>query len=153
MISLALVLHLVAAVLWVGGMFFAWVVLRPAAVALEPPRRLVLWRDVFARFFPWVWASVVVLPVTGLWLMFRLFGGMGGSPPYVHIMLALGIVMIAIYLHVWFAPWRRLRTAVAGEDWPAGGTALASIRRLVGINLLIGLVILAVVAAGRVGFA
>lgn len=153
MISLALVLHLLAAVAWVGGMFFAWVVLRPAALALEPPRRLTLWRDVFARFFPWVWVIVIVLPATGLWLIARLFGGMGSSPPYVHVMLALGLAMIAIYLHVWFAPWRRLRAAVAREDWQAGAAALASIRRFVGINLLIGLFILAFVAAGRVGFA
>lgn len=153
MISLALVLHLLSAVLWVGGMFFAYVVLRPAALRLEPPHRLTLWADVFARFFPWVWAIVVLLPVTGLWLMFRMFGGMGGSPPYVHLMLALGLAMVVIYLHVYFAPYRRLRAATERRDWQAGATALAGIRRLVGVNLALGLVIIALVAAGRVGFA
>ncbi len=153
MISIALMLHLLAAVVWVGGMFFAWMILRPVAAAqLEAPQRLTLWRNVFQRFFPWVWAAVVALPVTGLWIAFDLFGGIGTSPPRVHVMLLLGIVMILIYLHVFFAPWRRLRAAVAASDWPAGGKALATIRRLVGVNLVIGLIVLAVVSSGRYGF-
>lgn len=49
---LALVLHSLAAAVWVGGMFFAYMALRPAAGALEPPQRLTLWRGTFDRFFP-----------------------------------------------------------------------------------------------------
>jgi len=42
--ALPYALHVLAAVVWVGGMFFAWMVLRPAAVsALQPPERLMLW--------------------------------------------------------------------------------------------------------------
>jgi uncharacterized membrane protein len=42
--SLVYPLHVLAALVWVGGMFFAWMVLRPAAVkALEGPARLTLW--------------------------------------------------------------------------------------------------------------
>ncbi len=152
MIPLLLTVHLLAAVLWVGGMFFAYVVLRPAALRLEPPQRLTLWTDVFARFFPWVSAIVVALPLTGLWLIFSLFGGMGNSPVYVHVMLVLGLTMIALYLHVYFAPYRRLRRATAQQDWPAGAAALAGIRRLVGLNLALGLLLTALVAAGRGGF-
>lgn len=152
MMGFALALHLLAAVVWVGGMFFAWMVLRPAAGTLEPPQRLRLWDDSFGRFFPWVWGSVILLPVTGVWLIFRMFGGMGGSPLYVHLMLALGLAMIAIFMHVWFAPYRRLRAAVVRQEWPAGAAALASIRRLVGINLVIGLVVLTLVGLGRGGF-
>jgi uncharacterized membrane protein len=152
MISIALMLHLIAAVLWVGGMFFAWMILRPVAAAqLEAPQRLTLWRNVFRRFFPWVWAAVVILPITGLYIAYGLFGSLVHSPPRVHTMLALGIVMILIYLHVYFAPWRRLRIAVDNTDWAAGGKALASIRRLVGVNLILGLVVLAAVSAGRYG--
>ena len=50
----AVSLHILAAIVWIGGMFFAVLVLRPAAGPLEPPDRLALWRRVFARFFPWV---------------------------------------------------------------------------------------------------
>lgn len=149
MIAIALTLHLLAAVVWVGGMFFAWMILRPVAASqLEPPQRLPLWREVFTRFFPWVWVAVVILPVSGIWMMFRIYGGFGGAPPYIHVMLTIGIVMILIYLHLFFAPWRRLRGAVAAGDWPAGGKNLSSIRRLVGTNLILGLLVLVVAGAG-----
>ncbi|MBK8162180.1 MAG: CopD family protein [Gammaproteobacteria bacterium] len=150
MTSIALVLHLLSAVVWIGGMFFAYMILRPVAASrLDPPQRLTLWDGVFARFFPWVWAAVIILPATGLFLSYRLFGGIGGSPPFVHLMLALGTAMVLVYFHVYFAPYRRLRAAVAVSDWSAGGKALATIRKLVGLNLLLGLLLLTGTAGGR----
>lgn len=150
MVSFALIVHMLAAVIWIGGMFFAWMILRPvAADQLEPPQRLKLWSGVFARFFPWVWAAIIALPVTGLFLVYRLFGGIGGSPLFVHLMLTLGTAMVLIYLHVYFAPYRRLRAAVTAQDWAAGGRALGTIRKLVGLNLLLGMLLLAGVAGGR----
>ena len=148
MLGVALVLHVLATVVWVGGMFFAHQCLRPAAVAvLEPPHRLRLWRDTFGHFFPWVWACVVVILGTGLWMMFRTFGGFQ-APPYVHVMFGVGLLMMAIFMHVFFAPYRRLIRAVEAQDWQAGGRALAQIRTLVGINLVLGLTVTAVAVGG-----
>lgn len=148
--SLALTLHVLAAVLWVGGMFFAWMILRPVAAGLlDPPQRLTLWSGVFDRFFPWVWASVAVLLVTGLWMLFAVFGGMAGARWHIHLMLLLGLAMMAIYLHVWFAPYRRLRRAVGEADWPEGGRQLGQIRRLIGINLILGILTVAIASGGR----
>lgn len=150
MVSIALVLHLFTAVVWIGGMFFAYVVLRPAAAArLEPPQRVALWAGVFARFFAWVWLAVVLLPVTGLWLAFTIFGGIGTSPSYVHVMLGIGALMIAIFLHLFFAPYRRFKAAAAREDWPTAGEQLAAMRRLVGANLLLGSLLIIGVGGGR----
>ncbi|QKT04173.1 CopD family protein [Ectothiorhodospiraceae bacterium 2226] len=147
--SLAITLHVLAAILWVGGMFFAYMCLRPvAATLLEPAQRLPLWSQVFGRFFPWVWASVIALPATGFYMIFAVFGGMGNVGLYVHAMTGLGIVMIMIYLHVYFAPYRRLQRAVAAADWPAGGKALGQIRFLVGLNLILGLVTAAIATGG-----
>lgn len=145
----AQLLHVLSAIVWVGGMFFAYMALRPAAATiLEPPMRLRLWSGTFSRFFPWVWGAVVVLLVTGFWMMFIWFGGWQ-APPYVQMMLGLGIVMMLIYFHAYFAPYRRLRRAVETQDWPSGGRALAQIRWIVGINLLIGIVVIALGAGGR----
>jgi len=150
MMGLAVLLHVIAVVIWVGGMFFAYMFLRPVAASqLEPPARLTLWAGVFGRFFPWVWASVLVILSTGLWMIFAVFGGMGGVGPYVHIMLGLGIVMMLIYMDVFFAPYGRLKRAVAAQDWPAGGAALAQIRLLVGINTLIGMLTIVIASGGR----
>ena len=148
--ALYLALHILSAVVWVGGMFFAWMVLRPtAAQQLEPPARLMLWRGIFARFFPWVWVTVVALPVTGYLMLFGRFGGMGNAPLYVHLMNGLGTLMILIYLHVNFAPFKRLRQEVAAQNWPEAGKHLNQIRVLIAINLSLGLLVIAIATGGR----
>jgi len=143
----ALLLHVLSVVVWVGGMFLAYMAVRPAAVeALEPPQRLRLWAGIFRRFFRWVWAAVALLLLTG----FSMMGELERVPAYVQAMAGIGIVMMAIFLHVYFAPYGRLKRAVAAEDWKAGGAALAQIRVLVGINLLLGLANVAVALLGPV---
>ena len=147
---IAVALHILAAVIWVGGMFFAYMALRPvAATLLEPPLRLPLWSATFARFFPWVWGAVVLLPVTGYWMILGPFGGFAKVGMYVHIMQALGIAMILIFLHVYFAPYPRLQRAVTAADYALAGRQLGQIRRLIGINLVLGLITIIVAAAGR----
>ena len=90
-------LHLLAAVVWVGGMFFAWIILRPAAVdTLEPPARLRLWLSVFKRFFVWVWGAVAVLPLTGIGMLHMSYAGFDAAPRYVHIMMGLYLSLIHI---------------------------------------------------------
>lgn len=149
-IAIALKLHLLAVVVWVGGMFFAWMCLRPvAAVLLEPPVRLRLWVGVFEQFFPWVWAAVPVILGTGLWLIKARYGATADAPAFVLVMFGLGVVMMLIFMHVFFAPYRRLRMAVAMENWPDGGRRLGMIRKLVGINTLIGFITVAVAAGGH----
>lgn len=148
--SLLIALHVLSAVIWVGGMFFAYVCLRPvAATQLEPPVRLTLWVGTFGKFFPWVWASVILLPLTGYWMLFGLFGGFANAPIYIHLMNGIGIIMILIYLHVFFAPYRRLKQAVLKQDWPTGGQKLGQIRKLVGFNTLLGVITVAIASGGR----
>jgi len=148
--TFSLVLHLLSAVVWVGGMFFAYMFLRPvAATQLEPPARLQLWVGVFQRFFPFVWLSILFLPLTGYMMLFDIWGSMKATPLSIHIMNGLGIVMILIYLHVYFAPFKRLKEAVAKQDWPEGGRNLNIIRKMVGINTMIGLIVIIVASAGR----
>jgi uncharacterized membrane protein len=150
MMGIAVLLHVLSVVVWVGGMFFAYMALRPVAAGqLEPPQRLRLWVGVFARFFPWVWAAVALILATGLWMVFAVFGGIGPSGLYIDLMLGSGIVMALIFFHVFFAPFRRLKRAVAAEDWSAGGKALGQIRMLIGTNLVLGLITVAIASGGR----
>ena len=143
--SLAIALHILAVVIWVGGMFFAYMFTRPAAVeSLEAPERLKLWNGIFRRFFPWVWAAIVVILATGYWYIFAVYQGMANTPIHIHAMMGLGYVMMAIFLHVFFAPYRRLKNAVAAGDWAEGGRNLGQIRWLVGLNTAIGLVTIVV---------
>ena len=146
--NVSLFLHVLSVVVWVGGMFFAYMALRPvAASVLEPPQRLTLWAGVFGKFFPWVWASVALILLTGLHMLMKLGGA--EAPHYAMTMLALGVTMMLIFAHVFFAPFKKLKRAVAEQNWKAGGAALAQIRMLIGINLSLGLLTIAVVFVGR----
>jgi uncharacterized membrane protein len=147
--SIGLVVHVLAAIVWVGGMFFAYVVLRPVAGQMEPGPRLALWREVFARFFPWVWASVLSLLASGYGMLLFGLGGFAGAGVYVHLMQALGLVMIALFLHLYFAPWRRLQRALDQGDPAAAARQLGQIRTIVLINLSLGLITTAIGAGGR----
>jgi uncharacterized membrane protein len=141
--------HILAALFWVGGMAFAYMILRPAAGALEAPTRLTLWRDVFARFLPWVGVSIVALLVSGYAMMFMTYGGFRGVPLFIHVMQGTGILMMLIYLHLYFAPWRRLQKFVQAADWPNAGKQLAMIRKLVAVNLALGVITVLVGSTGR----
>lgn len=147
---ISIALHLLSAVIWVGGMFFAYNALRPAAAkVLEPPLRLELWVQVFRRFFIWVWLSIILLLSTGYWMLFKFFGGFEHAGIHIHIMHGGGILMILIYLHVFFGPYRRLKQAVAAQDYPLAASKLNQIRQLVGLNTVIGLLVITIASAGR----
>ncbi|MFK3822943.1 CopD family protein [Pseudomonas yamanorum] len=146
--SFAYTLHVLAALIWVGGMFFAWMILRPAAMAaLDGPARLKLWVNVFQRFFVWVWVAVLVLPISGVGLLQLRFNGFETAPRYVQVMMGLYVVKTALFIRIQALKLPELRTAVAAEDWPAGAAALGQIRKLVGINLMVGLVLVAIASA------
>jgi uncharacterized membrane protein len=146
---IGLLFHILAAVIWVGGMFFAHQMLRPAAGALEPAQRLPLWRRVFSRFFPWVWASVVVLLASGYAMVFLGFGGFAHVGLHVHIMQGLGIIMMLAFGHLYFASWRRFRDAIDRGELGAAASQLDQIRMIVTFNLVLGLVVVVVGATGR----
>ena len=145
----ALIAHVWAAVVWVGGMFFALLALRPATALLEPGPRLELWARVLARFFAWVFAAIVLLLASGYGLIFGVFGGFAGAGAHVHVMQATGIIMMLVFLHVYFAPWRRFRAAVARRDTAEAARQLNQIRWLVTANLVLGFLTVAVGSSGR----
>ncbi|WP_435626551.1 DUF4149 domain-containing protein [Candidatus Ferrigenium straubiae] len=141
-------IHLLAVLIWVGGMFFAHMVLRPAAAeVLDQPQRLRLLEAVFRRFFNWVWGASGAILVTGFYLMY-LYGGYGHSARHVHIMLALGLAMMAIFGYMFFACYVPFSLHVAKQRWKEAGEVLARIRRLVALNLALGLLTICVVAVG-----
>ncbi|MGE4240880.1 CopD family protein [Ramlibacter sp.] len=145
--NLLLFLHLAAAIFWMGGMAFLVLAMRPAAHAhLQPPQRLPFATDVLRRFFVVVAASIAVLLSTGAWLLMQ---GGRGVPPGWHAMAGLGVVMMLIFGHIWFSPFRKLKAAVAAGDWPKGGAAMQQITLLAKINLGLGWIAIAAVMLWR----
>jgi uncharacterized membrane protein len=131
-------------------MVFAHFFLRPATASLEPPVRVRLMHDVLGRFFQAVLVASLLTLVSGVWMLGRVAkqvvqsGGSFQMPLSWTVMAALGILMVAIFMHIRFALYRRLKRAVAASDWPAGGAALADIRTWVSVNLFLGLVVVVV---------
>jgi uncharacterized membrane protein len=146
--DLLVFLHVAGAIFWMGGMAFMVLALRPVAhVALEPPLRLPFMAQVLRRFFAVVIGSIAVLLVTGVWLLLQVAGG---RPPVGwHVMSGLGVLMMLIFGHIFFAPYRRLKAAVAAQDWPEGGRRMNQIALLVKVNLALGWLAIAAVLLWR----
>ena len=143
-------LHLLGVLIWVGGMFFAYMALRPAAAQLlEPPQRLTLWIGVFKRFFRWVWVAIVLILASGLYMV-MLQGGFADAALHILLMALVGTLMIFIFAHVYFAPFKRLRRFALAQDWKAAAGCLAQIRVLIGINLSLGLLNILIATLGGV---
>ena len=145
--AVAIALHVVAAVVWVGGLFFAFVVLRPSSESLEPPQRLVLWAGVFKRFFPWVWMAIVILMISGYWLIFNWFKGFTNVPGYVHLMHLIGWLMSLLFVYLYYKVYPVFVEAVKDKNWPGAGVAMNGIRQIVLANLILGILLLLSVSA------
>lgn len=144
--SVLLALHLIAAVIWVGGMAFALLVVRPSLGVLELPQRLVLHAQIFRRFFLVIWHAMPLQLLTGYLMLFVLLGGFAEVNWAVHLMHLLGLLMTAIFLVVFFGPWRAMRAAMAVHDRAAAAACVDRIRRLISANLVLGVVTVLVAA-------
>jgi len=137
-------LHLLAAIAWLGGVSFVLIALRPATAALlSPPQRLPLIAQVLSRFFVLVWLSIGVLLLTGLPMLMGV--GMKGAPIGWHLMLGIGLLMFALFGHLYFGPFRRLKQAVSASNWPEGGRRVGQIVILALLNLVLGALAIAAV--------
>jgi len=138
------VLHQLAVIIWIGGMFFAFMVLRPVInQQLKSPQTLIFWRAVFGGFFHWVWLSITIILASGFHMLAEM-GGVGKLPFNVYLMAALGVMMVLIFLYVFFTAYRKFKRFVANEEWQHASMALVQIRVLIGLNLIIGLVTVAI---------
>jgi uncharacterized membrane protein len=129
-------LHLLCAVLWVGGMFFAYVVLRPSMAAIEAPQRMLLHTRVFKSFFLVIWHAMPLILLTG-GAMLALQWDMATAPWQIQAMMGLGLLMAAIFLALFFGPYRQFRRTI---DRTRMASSLDTIRKLIGVNLVLGLI-------------
>lgn len=143
------IMHDLAAVLWIGGIFFAFMVLRPVSTMFEPPQRLQLWSTVFARFFPWVWFFIVILVTTGYVDLFTRFDG-SLTQAYLLAMQVIGWIMILLFAWLSFVLVVRLHQAVSEQRWPDAAAAMKPIRQIMAINLALGILIILIGVAGPI---
>ena len=149
--SIALTLHLLGVIIWVGGMFFAHVILRPVLnEQLEPHQRLPLLLRVFDGFFPWVWGSVITILASGYWMLFTHYEDVTGW--WLTLMTLVGTLMAAIFIFIYVLPYHQFGTALKGDDMPRAVAAISLIRQLILVNLILGLSITLIATMGKYGF-
>jgi len=142
-------LHLLAAVVLVGGLFFVWVVAWPLARGLDIETASSLWQQMLSRFFAWGWVSLLLILATGIGMVFLKFGGFSGVPMIHRANMAIGIPAIALFGYVFFGPWQQYRRVVSRRDWTAARRQITRVRVLIGIVMVLGLVASVVSAVGR----
>ncbi len=156
MYDIAKLLHLISAILWMGGMAFMLFALRPAAVAtLDPQLRAKLMSEVLQRFFAIVAVAVLVLFATGAHLYTSTFkaakaaSGAGSVPLGWNLMLVIGLLMFLIFGHLYFAGLRKFKRAVAAAEWPVAAKAAGLIHKMVVTNFVLGWLAIAAVRLVR----
>ena len=149
-LAIAKLLHVLSFVIWVGGMFFAHNALRPVAtILLKPSQRLPLMSQVLSRFTAWVWLAIILLWVSGVWLIL-LYGGMAKVQPFVHHMMLLAIIMTFVFLYLVFGALRALKQAIANKDLKLAAKFLARIRWIIFTNLSLGLLTIIIATIGKI---
>lgn len=145
------VLHLLAIVAWVGGMFFVLVCLRPAAAAvLAPAERVRLLHAALARFLGVVLVAVIVVFASGAalvglaWQTATRAGIAFNMPLDWYVMIGVFVVMAAVFAHIRWALLPRLARAVDSTAWQQGAVTLGTIRSEVTANLVLGVFVVVV---------
>ncbi|HEY4127119.1 MAG TPA: CopD family protein [Gammaproteobacteria bacterium] len=145
---IAITAHVLAVIIWIGGMFFGFVALRPALKDMGTLTLARFWCTLLSRFLPWVWAAIVVLLASGTYMVFNGFGGFSQLPWFVHFMMAIGVFMMMLTGHLTFSAFKKLKRAVAANDEVLAKKALSQIRVIMDVNLLLGLAVVIVIMSG-----
>jgi uncharacterized membrane protein len=144
----AITAHVLAVIVWIGGMFFGLVALRPALRDMDTLAAARFWCTVLSRFLPWVWAAIVVLLASGFYMVFNGFGGFSALPWFVQFMMGIGIFMMMLTGHLSFSAFKKLKRAVAANDAALAAKPLRQIRIIMDVNLILGLAIVIVIMSG-----
>lgn len=145
---IAITAHVLAVIIWIGGMFFGLVALRPAVRDMDALTAARFWCTVLGRFLPWVWAAIVMLLASGTYMVFNGFGGFSGLPWFVQFMMGIGIFMMMLVGHLSFSVFKKLKRAVAAGDATLAAKPLRQMRIIMDVNLILGLAIVIVIMSG-----
>jgi len=147
--STAVIFHVLAVVIWVGGMFFAHMILRPTMMKLPSELRISFGGQIFARFFYWVWGAIFIILTTGYGVILGIFGGFTRVPLHIHLMMGTGNLMVLFFCYLWFFPYRALRAALIIGNHATVNLHQTQIRQIITINLLLGITTISIAIFGR----
>lgn len=146
--AFAIILHLLAINIWIGGTFFSVVILPRAVASLGAPAQHQLMHILLKRFFFWVWVSMIILLSSGGWMIYSLFGGLMIVPRYVLVMMSIALLMMVVFLLIFFGPYRRYQKAWQVQNLTDCTQQLLQIRLLSRINMALGLCVVVAIGGG-----
>ena len=146
--AIALILHLVAINVWVGGTFFAIVILGRAITNISAAQQLALWQLVLQRFFNWAWIAVFILLISGTWMVNSIYGGFDTIPVYIILMGLIALLMISVFIYIYFFPYRQYKLLLQMNDIDSCIRKLAVIRFAGTINMILGICVVVVIGSG-----
>ncbi len=144
--AIAIIIHLLAINIWIGGTFYSVIILPRAVAALPPVQQHQILISAFSLFFAFVWLAIVMLLASGSWMVINIFGGFSTIPLYVTMMMSITLLMVAVFSGIYFGPFKKLKKSL--DDIPAQHRYLAVIRRLSQVNMVLGIGIVIVIGGG-----
>lgn len=147
--AIAIVFHLFAINLWIGGTVFIVLVLNHAAKGIDSSQHHQLMQAVLSRFFTLVWIAMLVLLCSGSWMIYGMYDGLVNAPLYIILMMLLGLVMVSNFLLTYFGPYRHYRKVPRSDDSADSRVYLAKIRLLSWVNVILGACVLVIIGGGH----
>jgi uncharacterized membrane protein len=148
MAVVAITLHVLAVIVWVGGLFLGFMALRPTLNGMDTLQAARIWAGVLGRFLPWVWGAIAAILASGVYMVFNSYDGFAHVPWFVQFMMGVGLMMMAAMGHLTFAPFKRLKGALARDDAAVAAKAMRQIRIITGVALALGVAVVIVIMSG-----
>ena len=146
--AFAIIFHLIAINIWVGGMFFIIMVLGKVVSTLEMHEQQVLWKNILKRFFFWVWLAVIGLLGSGIGMLIYRFGELTSTPLYVLVMASFGISMVIIFFVIYFVFYKKFLRDLNAGNVEGSRHQIQIIRRLGIVNTVLGFCVVIVIGGG-----
>ena len=146
--AIAIILHLIAINVWVGGMFFLVMVLGRAISTLEQAQQLTVWATILKSFFLWVWLAVLTLLSTGIGMLVYRFHDFMNAPAYVLVMACLGVLMMLIFLLMYFVFYQKFKHAIQDQAVEKASSNLRVMRILGFVSMTLGLCVVIAIGGG-----
>jgi uncharacterized membrane protein len=151
--GILLSLHLMAAVVWIGGVFFMTIIMRAVVSDFDAPERIKVMSRVFKYFFQWVWVAIAIILITGFSIIFGVYEGYGNLPwmhfKRIHLMTVIGLIMSVIFTYIYTGPFKGLQKAMRAKDSSAIQKNVKLIRLFGMVQLILGTSILIIVSIFR----
>lgn len=144
--------HALAAVFWVGSMFFSLYILKAGLGMVDGALRLQMLDRILRLLFAWVWAFVVLIFLSG-WIILHIkyrpaLDTSVWSWP-VWLMMIFGHIMILNFFYIFFVLYKKFRSNLEIGDFGGAAQSFVGLRLFILINFYIGTLLVAAAVYGK----